>query len=677
MESIFAFCSPIGLAEHPRRHPRTLLTPSNHRSSKLITHVSRPRRVFTPPSLSTNITCQQTTQSSSSSQPTTSPAAAKPEPKISERLEQFLKRADEGDPLTSLRRAEAAFDKLKARSSSSVENNKPRQIVTRSPNPVLPSDGEAQFDVVIAGGTLGILYATALQARGWRVAVIERGKIRGRVQEWNISRDELSSLVANDVVDMQQLEECIVTECLGGGRIGFVGQEQNVRALSVANVLNVGVAPDILIAHALANFISRGGVVYERHSLENVVVAPDAVKLNLRDDTATEMRVAGALGAGGTGIVMPTSSDDGATQEQQRQQQVNVTARLLIDAMGSFSPIAEQSRDGRAPDGVCITVGACMTAETWASPPLEVPDILVSRTPINSSRSTQYFWEAFPVGRDPMARTAYMFSYGPCEEGRQTLTSALEDFVDSIEDYQGTSVENTTSVKRVLFGFFPSFYRTSTPVAVAHDRVLPVGDAGGLQSPISFGGFGCCVRHLPRICTAVSDALHDPSDSLLMRKHIGLVQWYMPSLAVTGLFHTAMSVTPGQTTAGPLLDEFGINDVLWTNMMALQKAGPDTQRAFLRDVVTAPGLTKTLVVMATSNLALAVRLTAFVGLGELFEWMGHYFALVGYASARPAVQATRDWAIDNMKLSEEQRFWLNRLVDAMTYGSGYDAMTHE
>lgn len=49
------------------------------------------------------------------------------------------------------------------------------------------SDGP-QYDAVVCGGTLGIFAAAALAARGLRVAVVERGPLRGRDQEWNISR---------------------------------------------------------------------------------------------------------------------------------------------------------------------------------------------------------------------------------------------------------------------------------------------------------------------------------------------------------------------------------------------------------------------------------------------------------------------------------------------------------
>lgn len=47
---------------------------------------------------------------------------------------------------------------------------------------------------VPAAHAAGIFAAAALAARGLRVAVVERGPLRGRAQEWNISR-KVRSLV--------------------------------------------------------------------------------------------------------------------------------------------------------------------------------------------------------------------------------------------------------------------------------------------------------------------------------------------------------------------------------------------------------------------------------------------------------------------------------------------------
>jgi hypothetical protein len=67
------------------------------------------------------------------------------------------------------------------------------QFVRRVQNVPLP--GTALYDVVVCGGTLGIFIATSLQLAGFKVAVIERAVLKGREQEWNISRKELDELV--------------------------------------------------------------------------------------------------------------------------------------------------------------------------------------------------------------------------------------------------------------------------------------------------------------------------------------------------------------------------------------------------------------------------------------------------------------------------------------------------
>lgn len=483
--------------------------------------------------------------------------------------------------------------------------------------------------------------------------------MQGRSQEWNISRHELSALIRNNVVSAEQLEEAIVTEFLGEGRIGFNLRDGEEKQVGITGVLNVGIAPDILVAAARDNFERLGGVIIEYCSVNGVEVGLDSVKVVTKQ---TKLKVDGALGAGGTGLV---SEEDGDVVK-------DIYGRVLVDAMGAFSPIAAQTRGYRKPDGVCITVGSCMRG-SW--PENETGDLIYATNGINADRSAQYFWEAFPVGRDNQARTTYMFAYGPCVEKRQSLTEALEDYLEGVEEYQKVQVDNM-EVKRILFGFFPTYFKDS-PTKVSFDRVLPVGDAGGLQSPISFGGFGCCMRHLDRITGALNEALQSKSDSLLMKDKLQMMQWYLPSLSVAGLFHKAMSVQPGQKKAGAFLDEYGINEVLWSNMKAMADLGEDVQRPFLQDVVTAKGLSQTLAVMALRNPILALKMTAFLGPGEIVDWSRHFFSLVGYAAFLPILNSFVANKKSRGQLSPEQEFRLNRLVDNMKYGSGSDAVRSE
>ncbi len=45
------------------------------------------------------------------------------------------------------------------------------------------------------------------------------------------------------------------------------------------------------------------------------------------------------------------------------------------------------------------------------------------------------------------------------------------------------------------------------PDARQQHRILQIGDASGIQSPLSFGGFGALMRHARRLVGALDDAL--------------------------------------------------------------------------------------------------------------------------------------------------------------------------
>lgn len=61
---------------------------------------------------------------------------------------------------------------------------------TSSSSSSLASVALPDYDVLMCGGTLGIMVALALQQQGFRVAVVEKRVVQGRTQEWNTSRHE-------------------------------------------------------------------------------------------------------------------------------------------------------------------------------------------------------------------------------------------------------------------------------------------------------------------------------------------------------------------------------------------------------------------------------------------------------------------------------------------------------
>lgn len=92
-----------------------------------------------------------------------------------------------------------------------------------------PLGAAPAFDVIVCGGTLGVFLAASLQLRGLQVAVVERGPLRGREQEWNLSRKELYELVR---IHCRQ-PGCKFTRCASWPRGAMLMSTKATRRLNV------------------------------------------------------------------------------------------------------------------------------------------------------------------------------------------------------------------------------------------------------------------------------------------------------------------------------------------------------------------------------------------------------------------------------------------------------------
>ena len=194
---------------------------------------------------------------------------------------------------------------------------------------------------------------------GWQVSLIEKGILKGREQEWNISRNELKILLELELLTEKELQKAIATE-YNPARVSF----QKGQEVWVEDVLNIGVYPVYLLEQLKQKFLQAGGKLLENTAFKSAIVHPDGVVVEAGDQT--------------------------------------LKARLLVDAMGHFSPIIKQARKGTKPEAVCVVVGSC----AQGFPENNTGDLIYSFTPIINH--CQYFWEAFPA-KD--GRTTYMFSY--------------------------------------------------------------------------------------------------------------------------------------------------------------------------------------------------------------------------------------------------------------------------
>lgn len=75
-----------------------------------------------------------------------------------------------------------------------------------------------------------------------RVAIVERGPLKGRDQEWNLSRKELHELVSQGLLTGDEADDCVTSE-FNPVRAGFHGGVD----VWTQDVLNIGVRPDFII----------------------------------------------------------------------------------------------------------------------------------------------------------------------------------------------------------------------------------------------------------------------------------------------------------------------------------------------------------------------------------------------------------------------------------------------
>jgi len=252
-----------------------------------------------------------------------------------------------------------------------------------------------------------------------------------------------------------------------------------------------------------------------------------------------------------------------------------------------------------------------------------------------------------------------MFTYVDAEPARPSLLELLERYWELLPQYQSVELDSLT-VQRVLFGFFPA--HRASPTAPAFSRVLPVGDAGGLQSPLSFGGFGALTRHLDRIVSGIDRAL---ACEALSAAELGWLQPYMPNLSAPWLFQKAMSAPVG---ASPSRDD--INGLLRINFRVMERLGEPVLKPFLQDVPQFGALALTIGGMMIDSPLAMPGLLARMGPVAVAEWSMHMAAMVTYTAADMVLREPLRSAADS--LSPKARHQLLCALDAWRFGSGLD-----
>ncbi|NEQ41545.1 MAG: flavin-dependent dehydrogenase, partial [Okeania sp. SIO3I5] len=299
--------------------------------------------------------------------------------------------------------------------------------------------------------------------------------------------------------------------------------------------------------------------------------------------------------------------------------------RLLIDAMGTASPIAWQLNGKRAFDSVCPTVGAVIDGGfeegVWDS---NYGDVLNSHGDI--SRGRQLIWELFPGADNEL--TFYLFHYHQVHpENPGSLLEMYEDFFTILPEYRRCDMEKLVW-KKATFGYIPGHFSIrGSDRQVAFDRLVCIGDAASLQSPLVFTGFGSLVRNLPRLTELLDTAL---KYDLLDADNLNKIRAYQSNIAITWLFSKGMMVPTGK-----FLPPQKINSILNTFFGLLAESPPEVAETFIKDRADWWIFTKLALKAARQNPYLLLWILDFINFQEALLWTSSYinftlFSLVSW-----------------------------------------------
>jgi hypothetical protein len=564
-----------------------------------------------------------------------------------------------------------------------------QQLTSQSP-PIVVTRGEVDlpaetqaFDIIYAGGGLNLLNAAVMAGKyGRRVLVFDRFTVGAVHREWNISQDELDELVALGLLAPEELP-LIIQRRYAQGLVRFAGEGIRVpqRDLWLRGVLDVAVDADALTALCLRKIRTAGGdnIILDNITFGRAVVGRERVVVQARDAQGEARYFAGKLLIDGMGATSPVAC----------QLNCGEPYSLVCPTVGTVARGYRLSH-AREPGTVDPDLGEILVTTEHA------------HAAGRSGARRQLFWEVFP-GKDDLV-AVYLFHYAearvmphPLAPGTRPSGSPLrqrggipmqadpasgaiafgkgsgflkqdqfapefpsppqwrgvrgeaslllplfEEFFTLLPDYKDTS---GVEIVKPVYGFIPAGYKNPALRAwrrkvLAFDRVVSLGDAAALQSPLTFCGFGSNARNLRRVTTLLNLALESDRLAVADLRHIRAAE-AVPALARA--FSKFMIAKPeaersGASPAPPqqIEPDFQVNETLNVFCDVLNQLGERASREFFQDRVRWWDYTRLVLLTAAVYpriIPLTLRTLAW---GDGLAWLAAYGAFTA-AAARNAV----------------------------------------
>lgn len=508
----------------------------------------------------------------------------------------------------------------------------PRTVILNQPPAELPA---TTYDLIYCGAALGVIHAAAMARLGYRVAILERGPFSGMNREWNISRQELETLLELGLFSREELETLIFKEYYDGLNKfydGNVPRYARGKLLHTPTVLNIALNAEKLLRLCGEKLRTCGGDIFDFTEFERIYTWSGGVSVEARHlKTGEPIRLGG---------------------------------RVCIDAMGSTSPIALQLTEGRAFDSVCPVVGAVLSGLGPGVWDVNLGDVLRSHGDI--SRGRQLIWELFPGEGDEL--TFYLFYYHSIHpDNPGSLLDLYEDFFAILPEYKRCDPK-TLRFKKATFGYIPACLSpTENTRRVGFDRLIALGDAAALQSPLVFTGFGSFVRNLPRLTELLHTAL---KHNLLTANDLDRIRAYQSNVAVTWLFSRAMMVPTGR-----VIPPERINAILNTFFDVLVDSDARLVDDFIKDRLGWLEFNKMVLRAAFKNPRLITWALGLVGIKYFVSWLPAYFEFSRYSFISTLLSG---WVPDLIRSAQrslektDPRLWYRLLAwsYSLSYGVG-------
>ncbi|MEJ7713100.1 MAG: hypothetical protein WKF84_25465 [Pyrinomonadaceae bacterium] len=476
---------------------------------------------------------------------------------------------------------------IKSLERDGKERGEEEIVVRRAPPAHLHEEGE--FDIVYAGGVLGLLHAAVMACQYQQRVMVLDSHIVGRThRDWNISDEELREFDRAGLFTKEELEAAIVNR-YRSGFVKFHDASSRVKtpALWMDGVLDVAVEADQLLALAAEKVRTqapRGSALMSYTRLVRCYVQSDRVSVEVEDVRDNRRRLFGA--------------------------------RLLIDATGTSSSISHQLNAGQSVTHVCPTVGTVARGFTRGAEPHQVDfnvgEILVSTEDASDHR--QLIWEGFAGSPARDDYTTYLFFYDAVDSrADKSLLSLFERYFETLPNYKRPGAN--WRVAKPVFGFIPSVHHHgwSNKKRTASDRVMLVGDAAGLSSPLTFCGFGSHVRNLRRLTMLTSQALKDDAlDELSLQQ----INAYEPRVAQMASFAEFLRPTARSTPSA-------VNETLNAVMAALHGLDVRVRRELFQDRLSFSALKNLLTSTAQTYPRIFQRVREHLGARGTFWWVAN------------------------------------------------------